>query len=573
MKKILKLYKVWAFLAVFLSLSACEEFLDRPTVDQPVIDGFFQTDEQCFQAANILYNSPWYDFQRMFTRIDILAGNEYYGTTDAYQSFSVTANDQFLQVGFASPWEVNAHANAVIENIRTIAGPDVSEDVKNTVIGEAMTWKALAYFYLVRLWGAVPIVHNNTEIVGAGTANELRRIRTEDVYEYIIRTLRKASTLLPAENENGRLNRYSAYGLLSKVFLTASGYGSTNGQRNQALLDSAKYYAGKVINEYTGTLEPVYSNLFRISTGNYNSECLITWRWVISLTTWTSQNTFQADYALGGNFTQVGDGWGSYSGPTIDLQALFNDSANIITRNNIDTRRKATCMMFGDYYPYFWRDNGGFTATFVNDATDAVNNPAATTFGSNTGAQNVKHIVGNIADHQAEDNGTSSANMRTNLATHVLRLADVYLIYAEAVLGNNATTSDAEALRMYNAVKRRAIPSWIDTTEISFMQILNERRRELAIEGDNWFDYVRLSYYNPDLARQLISAQDRGGYNNESLRNYYHGINSGDNLQHTPYHVPASSIFFTLPFPDIDVTLNPHLLENPASFDFSSIEY
>ena len=572
MKKIFKSNIIVALVALILTLCACEDFLNRPSEDQYTIDGFFQTDEQCYQAANILYNSPWYDFQRMFTRIDILAGNEYYGITDAYQTFAVTANDQFLQTAMASPWEVNAHANAVIENVANLAGPDVSQAVKNTVTGEAMTWKALAYFYLVRLWGAVPIIHNNTEIVGAGTANDLYKIRVEDIYEYIIRTLRKAATLLPEENLDGRLNKYSAYGLLSKVFLTASGYGQT-GTRDQNYLDSAKYYAGKVINEYTGTLEPVYSNLFRISTGNYNSECLITWRWVISLTTWTSQNTLQADLALGGNFTQVGDGWGSYTGPTIDLQRLYNDSALSLTRNNTDVRRKATCMMYGDYYPYFWRDHGGFTATFINDATDEVNNPAATTFGSNTGAQNVKHIVGNTADHEAEDGGVSSANMRTNLATHVLRLADVYLIYAEAVLGNNASTTDAEALRVYNAVKRRSIPSWSDATSITFRDIFDERRRELAIEGDNWFDYVRLSYYNPTLAIQMIEAQDRGGYDNAQLREYYAGTRDMEDVTYTPDHVNIDASDFTLPFPDIDVNLNPHLLEDPVPFDFSTIDY
>ena len=66
MKNILK-YKTIGVLAVLLlTATSCEDFLDRPTEDSYTIDNFYQTEEQCFQAANVLYNSPWYDFQRGF---------------------------------------------------------------------------------------------------------------------------------------------------------------------------------------------------------------------------------------------------------------------------------------------------------------------------------------------------------------------------------------------------------------------------------------------------------------------------------------------------------------------------
>jgi hypothetical protein len=97
----------------------------------------------------------------------------------------------------------------------------------------------MAYFYLVRGWGAVPIIHSNSDIIGAGTALDLYKNRVEDVYEYIVRTLNKAVTLLPEQNAPGRINKYSAYALLSKVYLTRSGWNQT-GSRVQADLDKAK---------------------------------------------------------------------------------------------------------------------------------------------------------------------------------------------------------------------------------------------------------------------------------------------------------------------------------------------
>jgi hypothetical protein len=564
MENILNFRKILALATIVLVTCACEEFLNRPTEDSYTVDSFYKTDEQCFEAANVLYNAPWYDFQRGWVKIgDVMAGNIYYSTDDVYQAFILTSSNSQLADASNSLWLVNGHCNAVIENIASKAGPDVSQTTKNTVTGEAMVWKAMAYFYLARCWGAVPIIHSNSEIIGAGTATQLKRNRVEDVYEYIVRTLDKAITLLPAVNRPGRINKYSAYALLSKVYLTRSGLGQT-GSRKQEDLDKAKEYAAKVINESGVTLEPVYSNLFRISTGNRNPEALLSWQWVAS-DQWTSQNTEQSDLALN-NFTGLADSWGTWAGPTIDLQRLYGDTASNKIRANSDVRRKATMMMYSDYYPYFWRDKGGFTATW-----DDANNVAGATFGCGTGANCVKHIVGNTEDHKAEY-GSASLRMATSLSTHLIRLADVYLIYAEAVLGNQASTSDPEALRLFNLVRHRAIANAPNETSLTFIKIFNERRLELACEGDNWYDLVRLHYYNPTLAKQLINKQERGTYNN--LKAFYRDEvpQSSVTLNTFKVNLTDDSKFF-LPFPDVDISMNKHLLEDPVEFDFSTIGY
>jgi len=566
MKNMYKFHKIKlvTLATIMIALGACSKFLDRPTEDNYTIDGFYQTDAQCFEAANVLYSAPWYDFQRGWVKIgDVMAGNIYYSTDDVYQAFILTSSNSQLADASNSLWLVNGHCNAVIENVASKAGPDVSQTAKNTVTGEAMTWKAMAYFYLVRGWGAVPIIHSNSAIIGAGNATELKKNTVEDVYEYIVRSLHQAITLLPTTNQSGRLNKYSAMALLSKVYLTRSGWNQA-GTRNQADLDSAKVLSSIVINRSGAFLEPVYSNLFRISTGNRNPENLMSWQWVAS-DQWTSQNTEQSDLALN-NFTGLADSWGTWVGPTIDLQRLFGDTAVSKVRNNTDARRKATMMMYGDYYPFFWRDKGGFTATW-----DDANNVAGATFGIGTGANCVKHIVGNTEDHTAEY-GSPSLRMATSLSTHVLRLADVYLIYAEAVLGNGASTSDAEALRAFNLVHSRSVPSDQPFTSLTFKQIFDERRKELACEGDNWYDYVRLHYYNPTLAKQMINAQERGTWN--ALKEYYAGTAtiSDVTLNSFKANLTDDSKFF-LPFPDNDITMNPNLLADPVPFDFSTIGY
>jgi len=113
--------------------------------------------------------------------------------------------------------------------------------------------------------------------------------------------------------------------------------------------------------------------------------------------------------------------------------------------------------------------------------------------------------------------------MKTSLSTHLLRLADVYLIYAESFLSNvNSTTTNADALAAYNTVRARSIQTWIPATSISFMDVFKERRLELAYEGDNWYDFVRLHYFEPQLAISLLSNQERGSYS--GLNAYYNNI-------------------------------------------------
>lgn len=555
---------------------SCDDFLDRPTEDNYNVDNFYQTNEQCFQAANTLYNSPWYDFQRGFIKVgEVMSGNYYMGSSP-YLTFTINSSDEDLTNMSASLWSVNAYCNGVIENINMKAGSGVSETVKNTVKGEALVWKAMTYFFLVRTFGAVPIIHNNSSSIAAGNYNAVYKAKIENVYDYIVMTLEKAVEWLPEHNDKGRVDRYSAYGLLAKVYLTKSGYGM-NGSRNQADLDKAAEYARKVIYESGRQLMPVYSDIFRLQN-NFSDESLLAWHWVTS-NVWTSQNSLQSDLAMAG-FTEFGDTWGDWGGPSVDLQDEFGEDALSLTRQNRDARRKATMMMVGDYYDYFFTNVGGLDVlkfVYGEYANDGYNGPGE--FRSGTGANCVKHLVGNNSDHIAGC-GASMSKQNTSLSTHLLRLADVYLIYAEAKLGNNASTSDAEAVEALNAVRRRSISGYEDVTSFTWEDVWKERRKELACEGDRWYDYVRWHYYEPQKAIAELKAQRRSTYNglNGYYKTYYESgtatLNPNDvYYDQTPAIPNINDSHFTLPFPDTDLTMNKHLLEDPVEFDLSTIGY
>ena len=149
-----------------LGFCSCEEFLNRPGEDNYNTANFYQNDAQCIQGVNYLYNSPWYDFQRAFIKFgEVMSGNMYWGSSP-YLTFTTNGTDEDLVKMSYSLWAVNGHANTVIMNIRNSEGP--SQAVMNQCIGEALTLKALAYFFMVRTFGEVPIIHDNNEVLTSG---------------------------------------------------------------------------------------------------------------------------------------------------------------------------------------------------------------------------------------------------------------------------------------------------------------------------------------------------------------------------------------------------------------------
>nr|WKF20908.1 starch binding protein SusD [Bacteroidota bacterium] len=567
-----------------MGMASCEDFLDRPSEDNYNADNFYTNDAAVEASVGYLYNSPWYDFQRGFIKVgEVFSGNMYWGSSP-YLNFSVNGTDVDLVNMSYSLWSEIAHTCVVYQSIE---GSTASQSVKDQCMGECLTLKALAYFYLVRSFGDVPIIHDPSAAIAAGDYNSVQKVEKADVYEYIVMTLEKALELLPKRTLNtGHIDYYCAEALLSKVYLTRAG---VSGSLNNSDLEMAAKLAKDVIDNSGRHLEPVYSDIFR-GSHNTGEESLIAWRWTVGAQ-WTCQNTLQSDLIME-NFGDQGDLWGGWGGPSTDLMRAFgvidlkrdpenagNDKNNpdfaVITsflspeaRANADrdSRRQATMMLPGDVYSYFWRNKGGFDLLkFYYDKN--YNSAATEEFQGPCGCQNVKHLYGNDADHIAEV-GFSPARMAYAFHTHVLRLADVYLIFAEAktLLGQG---SDAAALAAFNAVRQRAIAGEPAATSLTFDMIWKERRLEFAGEGDRWYDFVRRSYYDADACLAEIKSQFRNNLWGCSVmyKNYFESgawweptqtdVLGYNNDIPVPSNITKS--VFTLPFPTEDVAQNPNV--------------
>lgn len=565
-------YFAVTMLAAF-SMTSCEDFLDRPTEDSYNTENYYGSDAACISGVNYLYNSPWYDFQRGFIKMgEVFSGNMYWGSSP-YLNFSVNGTDEDLVNMSYSLWSEIGHCNTVYQSI---SGANASQEVKKQTMGECLAWKAMAYFYLVRAFGDVPIVHDNSTDIAAGTYNTAKKVKKEDVYEYIVMTLEKAMELLPKSNAAGRIDYYCAEGLLSKVYLTKAG---VSGSLNTEDLQKAAEYAKDVIDNSGRELMANYEDIFRGSNNN-SPESLFAWRWTVGAQ-WTSQNTLQSDLMPEG-FDEHGDCWGGWQGPSADLMAAFDvvkieenseTGKKVVTsfpspenRVNVDIRRKATMMLAGDTYDYFWRDKGGFDILkFYYDKNYNAGAPGQ--FQGPCGAQNVKHAYGDNADHVAECGG-SSARMAYAVATHILRLADIYLIYAESMV-LQGKGSDATAVDAFNKVRGRSVSGYWNNpkTTITFDDVWKERRLELAGEGDRWFDFVRRSYYDVNACISEIQSQHRNAiWNCDATYKAYFESGTWDisEIQYdsdtTTPNITANS--FILPFPTEDVALNPNLGSN-----------
>lgn len=522
MKSIIK--KMFYPVMVIVLAACSKSFLDRPPLSQISADNFYQSTNDLRLATAALYaGSPWGDWNyTCYMPVgDVLSGNlavGYWGDAVQLNTFSVTGLNGIMVSNWKSMYNIIAHCNVTIAAIKEKAPDSIAAGNKNAAIAEARFIRGFAYYNLAVHWGAVPVIEDNSKLVISPLLN---RIKTEDVFRFVINDLTFAAQHLPPADVAGRLTTWSAQGMLGKVYLTVAGL-NHSGKRDQALLDSAKKYAGNVCKNSGLSLLRNYADLFKTQF-NDNPESLFALQWAPGAA-WLEGNMLQIYSPGGAEISANGQaGWFNIR-PTVDLFKGYSsqDSA----------RRKATFMLKGDYYAELNAAGGGYH--FTGDC----------------GLK--KHIIGTNKDNNAPTMTLSSSTEHNAL----LRLADVYLVYAEALLGNNAATSDAEALLYFNKVRERAGVN--PAPRIDADSVLLERRIELAAEGQYWTDLVRLSYYDPVKAVGKLNGESRVTFT------YADGVVTPA----APYGVitPATARSFFFPIPSSEVTANPKLLEPPVSY-------
>ena len=555
-------YLLVALIAIATLPSCKKNFLEKPPLSSITDANFYKTDEQLAAATAPLYSTVWFDYNdaASWQLGDFRGGSAFDAWYDnANSKFNTTADNQYNQNAWRAFFNVVAQSNLAIVNINRFAGTAVSAQAKKTAIAEARFMRALAYRYLVMNWGAVPIIENNLEHLDDTT---IRRNSVPSVWRFITREMKAAAADLPVTvAQPGRLSKWSAEGMLSRFYLTRSGVESGRGTRKQEFLDSAKYFAADVVNNSPYKLLNSYEDLFRWSEkNNYrydnNSESLFELQWVYTgPNAWGTANSMPEPLAYGNNVAYAG--WGGSKGATWWIISQYEGFAEqpdgSLKGRTIDQRLHATYMLPGFTYSEMTKRAGG-TFSYEPQVTGTDNNYIAIK----------KYIIGG-----SQDLGASASTQHYPNDTYMLRLAEMYLIYTEAAMGNNSSTTDAAAVEYYNKIRQRAgLTPWRTSGmnangPLTLDVVLSERFKEFAMEGSTWYDIVSLHYWNPAKALSILNSQYRGLFaalpNNTSNQSQSTEWTFTKTSWYADKYVTATESNFVMPIPAAELSQAPNL--------------
>lgn len=489
MKKINILLILSLSLFTSLLVSSCgKDFLDKTPEGDYVADKYYSSDAAVIKAIEPLYNRAWHEFnRRSLLAIGSIRANDAWNpyVNSEFARFQLTGLDENLAAAWAALYNVVSMTTETLDNVRNYATSGVSASVKNQAYGECYLLRGLAYFYLLRGWGSVILYDNNQEIID----EPIRPLSTEEsVLKFIVRDLRRAIEYLPEKGADHHPSRYAAKAILAKVLLAQSGW-NKNGSRDESILNEVVSLCNEVINCGQYSLMNDYEQLFRMQN-NDNAETILALRWAKpSSNEYGSMNATYSDLAPNDISDDV-NVWGGSLCPSPDMIDYYNQEP-------ADSfRLRGTFFTYGRHYDYLWTTAGGFTY-------------------KKHWMQVKKGVLGRKADA-----GGELDQMASPLNTYLMRLADVYLIKAEALLGNKTSTSDAEALKAFNAVRLRArVPAKISFT---FEDLIRERRIEFCMEYSNWFDMVTWYRWKPQYMLDFFNNKQHRAFEireNDIIRN------------------------------------------------------
>lgn len=554
-------------IAGILSFSSCaKDFLEQKNTYQISQDNFFDNDEAVSQAVMPLYSYVWYDFNDKF----------YYGMGDGrannitaqyseyiypYTNFTETGLSSGLTEAWGALYSVVAQANNTINNIANNSTANVSETAKIQGIAEARFMRGLAYWYISSLWGCAVIYNNTQDLVNnyVVSPNPIA-----DGIEFAIRDMEYAAVHLPsASPATGRVNKYAAYAMLSRFYLSMAGlttsgrYDGSNvatdanrGTRNEYYLDAAKKAAAVVIEEGPYKLADTYAELFAASTFNNNSESVFQLQFQAGAEGGLAQSMTR--FLAWSTQVNQGNSWGGSTYCSYDLWEEFKEYEDQTLGTKVDDaiRRHNCIASYGESYPEL---SANPEKPYVYGETENA---------GSQGANVKKYVIGTNAVNGFAVNNNSGIN------TYMMRLAEVYLNYAEATLGNNGKTTDATALKYFNALRTRA--GVATKNSLTFEDIRHEFRVETAFEGLYWYFIVRRGYYQQQEMVNYVNHQHRNASYYKSATHEY--VLSEDYAEPGPSVATATAKNLTLPIADTDQTKNP-LLKPDASGNIATVAY
>ncbi|GAB3263057.1 RagB/SusD family nutrient uptake outer membrane protein [Larkinella harenae] len=428
--------KICFLLILAATVSSCKDFLAL-TPEHQISDQTFYKTQNDFETALLGVYST---FRGLFSTSTVLYMTELTTDNTEIQWSSPSANEMqmdqnavvstngFIQGTWNTCLYTISRSNAIINRIDAI---DFDQATKDRIKGEAKFLRAYSYFYLVRLFGNVPLIQQEFSSPAQVAAADLTLKPSAQIYEEILRDLSEAETLLPAalNNDRTRASRSTVKAVLGKVYLTLKNY------------DQAAAKLKEVIDARQYSLVADYRTLF--TNGNNN----------------LTESIFEIQFVSG---RSIGNNYSALFTPAITSMAIF--------QNNLQGsgRIVPTRDIIRSYEPGDVRKTAS-----TSDSVTLIN-----------GRKSYSPYGLKFVDFRAIDLSDGSVTFTQ------LRYADVLLMYAEVLNEQGKTT---EALPFINQIRKRV--GLADLTGLNQaalrLAIEKERRFEFLYEGQRWFDLVR----------------------------------------------------------------------------------
>ena len=421
-------------------------------------------------AVTALYNNLWHDnygFNSRIQRIQVCADEITYraakpGNELAYYD-QLGPNIGANTADFDTSWELFyftiANANKLIHFAKAPADATEEEVAKfNGALAEAYFLRGLSYFYLVRMYGNVPIVPEN----GNETAINCPLNTPEEVYtKMIVPSLEYAVKWLPETPRSGNSStptKWAAETCLADVYITMAGWP----------LKKEEYYA-KAASAAKDVLD---NNQYHQQEANYED-------------LWKEANKNNSEFMFCLHHSQANKVMASNYGKSYYPADFYNIDEGKAPGGWADYYARKEAF---EEYPDDKRKDWNFMTEWYSTA----NNNQLTSW------QDSPDGLPCISKYYNYNQGKPAASAQANGVTSIYRLADAKLIYAEAstraTKSVNTQAKDAvKSLQDRAGYAERSIPEVTgNETPEEFLNIVsNERKYEFYAEMRRWFELVR----------------------------------------------------------------------------------
>ncbi len=500
------LYKGFLILSISIVSFSCQKFLEDKPKTSLTTGNSYSTATDAEAALNgcynIFYNSDYYQWEYVMIG-DVGSDNAYPGGNNEetffdYNRHILPPSNHHNYVNWGALYRGISRSNILLDKISSIT--DLTSERKNQIIGEASFLRAFNYYQLVKTWGGVPLELSSNTADPAVTRKA--RSTEKEVYDQIVKDLEVAAANLPVNYGNiasvnkVRATKGAANAMLAKVWA----------QRSDRDYAKVITYCNAVIGGGYA-LSANYADLFD-GAHYFNSESIL--EIPFEEGNW-SASSWGVELYLAPE-----DGWQKYCVPSKNLVAAYDAEGDNVRKNaNILFMTKD---VNGD--PISWPDENW------NPCQD--------------------HSVGiPFNNKQKHAGGWASGD-----DYYLLRLADIILLKAEA---QNETGATAAAIATLNTIRARVGLSAVSSSlsqSAAKAAILNERRLELAFEGQRWDDLVRTG----------TAVSTMTGLNEKT----YSCVASlpGSPVKMDYSHVTLQTTI--LPIPQLEIDANPNLKQNPG---------